>query len=184
MAQTSRLKQRYQDEITPHMMKERGFSSPMRVPRLEKIVLNIGLGEAIQNPKAVEAAVSDLTLISGQQPVVTRARKSIAGFKLRKDMAIGAKVTLRGRRMYDFMDRLINIALPRTRDFHGVPRDSFDGRGNYSLGIKEQIIFPEINYDKIDKIRGFQVVVITTAPTDEEGRQLLELMGMPFAREN
>ncbi len=184
MAQTAGLKQRYHDEIIPHIMKESGFSSPMRVPRLEKIVLNIGLGEAIQNPKAVEAAVSDLTLISGQQPVVTRARKSIAGFKLRKDMAIGAKVTLRGRRMYDFMDRLINIALPRTRDFHGVPRDSFDGRGNYSLGIKEQIIFPEINYDKIDKIRGFQVVVITTAPTDEEGRQLLELMGMPFAREN
>ena len=168
--------------IVPQMMKEQGYRSPMRVPRLEKIVLNIGLGEAIQNSRALEAASADLATISGQRPVITRARKSIAGFKLRQGMAIGLMVTLRGRMMYDFLDRLINAVLPRISDFHGVPRDSFDGRGNYSLGIKEQIIFPEINYDKIDKIRGLQVSIVTTARTDEEGRRFLELMGMPFAR--
>ena len=182
MAQSQRLKLRYQEEIVPQMMKEQGYRSPMRVPRLEKIVLNIGLGEAIQNSRALEAASADLATISGQRPVITRARKSIAGFKLRQGMAIGLMVTLRGRMMYDFLDRLINAVLPRISDFHGVPRDSFDGRGNYSLGIKEQIIFPEINYDKIDKIRGLQVSIVTTALTDEEGRRFLELMGMPFAR--
>ncbi|MFW0858936.1 MAG: 50S ribosomal protein L5 [Dehalococcoidia bacterium] len=177
-----RLRQRYLQEIAPQMMKEQGYRSIMRVPRLEKIVLNIGLGEAIQNPKALEAASNDLATISGQRPVTTRARKSIAGFKLRQGMAIGLSVTLRNRRMYDFLDRLVNAVLPRIRDFHGVSQDSFDGRGNYSLGIKEQIIFPEINYAKIDKIRGLQVSIVTTARTDEEGRRLLELMGMPFAR--
>ena len=184
MAQVSRLKRQYDEEIVPQMMKDNGFKSPMRVPRLEKIVLNIGLGEAIQNPRALEAATADLTTISGQKPLVTKARKSIAAFKLREDMTIGAKVTLRSQRMYDFLDRLINVALPRIRDFHGISRNSFDGRGNYALGIKEQIMFPEINYDKIDKIRGLQVTIVTTARTDEEGRQLLELMGMPFTREN
>jgi large subunit ribosomal protein L5 len=164
------------------MMKEYGFKTPMRVPRLEKIVLNISLGEAIQNPKAVEAATGDLAVITGQHPVTTKARKSVASFKLREGMTIGAMVTLRGNRMYDFLDRLVNVALPRIRDFHGVPRDSFDGRGNYSLGLKEQIVFPEIDYDKIDKIRGMQVVIVTTARNDEEGRRLLELMGMPFAK--
>ena len=182
MAPMSRLKQKYQEGIIPQIMKEQGYRSPMRVPRLEKIVLNIGLGEAIQNAKALEAASADLATISGQRPVITSARKSIAGFKLRQGRAIGLMVTLRGRRMYEFLDRLINAALPRIKDFHGVSRDSFDGRGNYSLGIKEQIIFPEIGYNKIDKIRGLQVSIVTTARTDEEGRRLLELMGMPFAR--
>jgi large subunit ribosomal protein L5 len=177
-----RLKQWYQEGIVPQMMREEGYQSPMRVPRLVKIVLNISLGEAIQNPKALEAASADLATISGQRPVVTSARKSIAGFKLRQGMPIGLMVTLRGRRMYDFLDRLVNATLPRIRDFHGVSRDSFDGRGNYSLGLKEQIIFPEINYDKIDKIRGLQVSIVTTARTDEEGRRLLGLMGMPFTR--
>ncbi len=184
MGTDSQLKKRYVESIVPQMMKEHGFKSPMRVPRIEKIVVNIGLGEAIQNPKAIEAATADLATITGQKPLITKAKKSIAAFKLRQGMTIGAKVTLRGRRMYDFLDRLINVALPRIKDFHGIPRESFDGRGNYALGIKEQIIFPEINYDKIDKIRGLQVTFITTAPTDEEGRQLLEMMGMPFAREN
>ncbi|MCL0041171.1 50S ribosomal protein L5 [Dehalococcoidia bacterium] len=177
-----RLRQKYLQEIVPQMMKEQGYQSIMRVPRLEKIVLNIGLGEAIQNPKALEAASGDLATISGQRPVITSARKSIAGFKLRQGRPIGLMVTLRGRRMYDFLDRLVNAALPRIKDFHGVSRDSFDGRGNYSLGIKEQIIFPEIDYNKIDKIRGLQVSIVTTARTDEEGRRLLELMGMPFGR--
>ncbi len=184
MAQVSRLKRRYGEEIVPQMMKDHGFKSPMRVPRLEKIILNIGMGEAIQNPKSMEAATADLTAISGQKPLMIKARKSVASFKLREGMTIGTKVTLRGQRMYDFLDRLVNVALPRIRDFHGVPRESFDGRGNYSLGLKEQILFPEINYDKIDKIRGLQVAIVTTARTDEEGRQLLELMGMPFAKEN
>jgi large subunit ribosomal protein L5 len=182
MPRIPQLKQRYPEEMVPLMMKEYGFKSPMRVPRLEKIVLNISLGEAIQNPKAVEAATSDLAVIAGQHPVTTKARKSVASFKLREGMTIGAMVTLRGNRMYDFMDRLVNVALPRIRDFHGVPRDSFDGRGNYSLGLKEQIVFPEIDYDKIDKIRGLQVVIVTTARNDEEGRRLLELMGIPFAK--
>lgn len=182
IAPMPRLKQWYQEGIVPQMMREEGYQSPMRVPRLVKIVLNISLGEAIQNPKALEAASADLATISGQRPVVTSARKSIAGFKLRQGMPIGLMVTLRGRRMYDFLDRLVNATLPRIRDFHGVSRDSFDGRGNYSLGLKEQIIFPEINYDKIDKIRGLQVSIVTTARTDEEGRRLLGLMGMPFTR--
>ena len=182
MARIPQLKQKYDEEIVPQMMNENGFKSPMRVPRLQKIVLNISLGEAIQNPRAVEAATADLAVISGQKPVTTKARKSVASFKLREGMTIGVMVTLRGKRMYDFLERLINAALPRTRDFQGVPRDSFDGRGNYSLGIREQILFPEIDYDKIDKIRGMQVNIVTSAPSDEEGRRLLELMGMPFVR--
>ncbi len=182
MGQVPRLKERYEKEIVPQMMREYEYKSPMRVPRLEKIVLNIGLGEALQNPRAVDAAVGDLATISGQKPIITRARKSIAGFKIRKGMTVGVAVTLRGRRMYDFFDRLVNVALPRVRDFHGVSRDAFDGRGNYALGMKEQVIFPEINYDKIDKIRGLEVTIVTTARNDEEGRRLLELMGMPFAR--
>ena len=182
MAELPRIKQTYLEEIVPQMMKEMEYKSPMGVPRLQKIVLNIGAGEAIQNARALEAASADLATIAGQKPIVTKARKSIAGFKLREGMSIGLMVTLRDRRMYDFLDRLVNAALPRIRDFQGVSRDAFDGRGNYSLGIKEQIIFPEINYDKIDKIRGLQIVIVTTARTDEEGRRLLELMGMPFAR--
>jgi large subunit ribosomal protein L5 len=154
----------------------------MEVPRLEKVVLNIGLGEAVQNPRAIESAVQDLAAISGQKPVVTRARRSIAGFKIRAGMPIGVMVTLRGRRMYDFLDRLMNAVLPRIRDFRGVSRKAFDGRGNYSLGLREQLIFPEVDYDKIDRVRGLQVVVVTTARTDEEARRLLELLGMPFAR--
>lgn len=183
MAETQ-MKKLYHQEIVPQMMKEHGFASPMRVPRIEKVIVNIGMGEAIQNPKAMEAATTDLATITGQKPLVTKAKKSINAFKIRQGMSIGTKVTLRGKRMYEFLDRLINIALPRIKDFHGVPRESFDGRGNYGLGIKEQIIFPEINYDKIDKIRGLQIIVVTSARTDEEGRQLLEMLGMPFAREN
>jgi len=182
MAQIPRLKQRYQEEIVPTIMQECGYGSPMQVPKLEKIVLNIGLGEAIQNPRTLEATAADLAAISGQRTVATKAKSSIAGFRLREGMTIGQMVTLRGRRMYDFLDRLINATLPRIRDFQGVSRNSFDGRGNYSLGIKEQIIFPEIDYDKIDKIRGLQVAIVTTACTDEDGRRLLELMGMPFTR--
>jgi large subunit ribosomal protein L5 len=178
----ARLRDQYRNDIVPTMMKELGYTNPMSVPRLEKIVLNIGLGEAIQNQRALEAAANDLALISGQRAIVTRAKRSIASFKLRQGMAIGLKVTLRGTRMYEFLDRLINAVLPRMRDFQGVPRDGFDGRGNYTLGMKEQIIFPEIDYDKVDKIRGLQVSVVTTAKNNEEARRLLELMGMPFAR--
>jgi large subunit ribosomal protein L5 len=177
-----RLKEKYLNEIVPAMMKEQGYSNSMQVPRLEKIVLNVSLGEAIQNQKALEATINDISLISGQRPVVTRAKRPIASFKLRAGMAIGVMVTLRGARMYEFFDRLINSALPRVRDFQGISRKAFDGRGNYTLGIKEQIIFPEIDYDKVDKIRGFQVSVITTARTDEEARRLLEFMGIPFSR--
>ena len=184
MPQILQGKQHFFEEVVPQIIKENGYKSPMRVPRIEKIVVNIGLGEAIQNPKAIEAATADLATITGQKPVVLKASKSIASFKLRQGMSIGAKVTLRGQRMYDFFSKLVNVALPRIKDFHGIPRESFDGRGNYALGIKEQIIFPEINYDKIDRIRGLQVNIITTARTDEEGRQLLEMMGMPFTREN
>jgi large subunit ribosomal protein L5 len=165
------------------MMQEQGYKNLMQVPRLDKIVLNIGLGEAIQNQRALEAATNDLSLISGQRPVVTRAKRSIASFKLRAGMAIGLMVTLRGERMYEFFDRLVNAALPRVRDFQGLPAKAFDGRGNYTLGISEQIIFPEIDYDKVDKIRGLQVSIITTAHTDEEARRLLELMGVPFSRQ-
>jgi large subunit ribosomal protein L5 len=179
----ARLQDRYRKEIVPAMVEERGYGNPMRVPRLEKIVLNIGLGEAIQNQRALEAATNDLALISGQRPIVTRARKSIAAFKLRQGMAIGLKVTLRGQRMYEFLDRLINAVLPRMRDFQGVPRDAFDGHGNYSVGIKEQIIFPEIDYDKVDKVRGLQVSMVTTARDNEEARRLLELLGVPFAKQ-
>lgn len=179
----TRLKERYRDEIVPALMQEQGYNNRMQVPRLDKIVLNIGLGEAIQNQRALEAAINDLSLISGQHPVITRAKRSIASFKLRAGMAIGVMVTLRGDRMYEFFDRLVNATLPRLRDFQGLPRKAFDGRGNYTLGIMEQIIFPEIDYDKVDKIRGLQVSIITTAGTDEEARRLLELMGAPFSRQ-
>ena len=179
----ARLKEKYIQEIAPALMSELGYKNRMQVPRLERIVLNVGLGEALQNPRALEAAVADLAAISGQHAVVTRAKRSIASFRLRAGMAIGAMVTLRGRRMYEFFDRLVNATLPRIRDFQGVSPNAFDGRGNYSLGMKEQIVFPEIDYDKVDRIRGLQVTVITTARSDHEARRLLELMGMPFARE-
>lgn len=178
----SRLKEKYQQETVPALMQEAGYKNPMQVPRLEKIVLNIGLGEAISNPKALEAASKDLALISGQHPIITNSKKSIAAFKLRKGMPIGMKVTLRGRRMYEFFDRLVNAILPRIRDFQGVSVNAFDGQGNYTLGIKEQITFPEIDYDKIDKIRGLQVCIGTTAGSDEESRRFLKSMGMPFSR--
>jgi len=178
----SRLKEIYQSEVLPALKAEFGYKNVMQVPRLEKVVLNIGLGEAIQNPRALEAAQGDLSAIAGQRPVITRARRSVSQFKVREGMAIGVMVTLRGKRMYDFFDKLVNVTLPRIRDFQGVPRNSFDGRGNYTLGMKEQIVFPEIEYDKVDKSRGLEVSVITTAGTDEEGRRLLQLLGMPFQR--
>jgi large subunit ribosomal protein L5 len=178
----SRLKDRYQKEIVPALRKEFGYRNVMQVPRIEKVVVNIGLGEAIQNAKALDAAVKDVSTITGQKPIITRAKKSIATFKLRTGMPIGVKVTLRGQRMYDFLDRLCNVALPRTRDFRGIPRDSFDGRGNYTLGLKEQLIWPEIDYNTIDKIRGMEISIITSAHTDEEARRLLQLLGMPFRR--
>lgn len=177
---TVRLREKYQAEVVPALMQEFKYSSIMQVPRLQKIVLNIGVGEAIQNSKALDAAVNDLTIIAAQKPVITRAKKSIASFKLREGMAIGAMVTLRGDRMYDFYDRLVNLALPRIRDFRGVSRRSFDGRGNYSLGLREQIVFPDIDYDKIDKIRGLEVAVVTTATDDEQAYALLKRLGMPF----
>ncbi len=176
------LRQRFLEEIAPLMMRDFSLQNPMQVPRLEKIVVNVGLGEALEEAKALDSAMDDIAIITGQRPVVTRARKSIANFKLREGRAIGLKVTLRGLRMWSFLDRLINIALPRTRDFRGVSPDSFDGRGNYTLGIREQLIFPEIDYDKIDRVRGFEVTIVTTAPDDEQGRRLLELLGMPFRR--
>ena len=176
----SRLKEVFQTEFMPALTKEFNYKSPMEVPKLERIVLNMGLGEAIQNIKVLDAAVDELALIAGQRPVVTRARKSIASFKLRAGMPIGCMVTLRRLRMYDFFDKLVNVALPRVRDFRGLSDKSFDGRGNYTLGIKEHIIFPEIDYDKIDKIKGLNITVVTTAKTDEEGKALLRLMGMPF----
>ncbi len=177
-----RLKERYQKEIAPALRAEYGYKNVMQVPRMEKIVINIGLGEALKNPHALEAAESDLAAITGQRPVITRAKRSISGFKVRQGMAVGMMVTLRGNRMYDFFDRLVNATLPRIRDFQGAPRNSFDGRGNYTLGMKEQVVFPEIEYDKIDKVRGLEISFITTASTSEEGRRLLELMGMPFQR--
>ena len=177
------LKEKYKEEIVPGLMERYGYKSVMQVPRLEKVVLNIGVGEAIANAKALEAAEGDLAAISGQHPVTTRSRKSIAAFKLRAGMPIGLKVTLRGQRMYDFIYKLVNIVLPRIREFQGVPLSSFDGYGNYTLGLKEQTVFPEIDYDKVDKVRGLEVSIITTARTDEEGRHLLELMGMPFSRD-
>jgi len=178
----ARLRDKYREDIVQSMMSEFGYSNVMQVPKLQKIVLNIGLGEAVQNAKAIDAAVGDLTQIAGQKPVVTRAKKSIAAFKLRAGMPIGAMVTLRGERMYEFLDRLVAIALPRVRDFRGVSPNSFDGRGNYTLGVREQILFPEIDYDKIDKTRGLEMSIVTSARTDEEGRLLLALLGMPFAK--
>jgi len=177
-----RLKERYREEVVSALVKEFGYENVMQAPRLEKIVLNVGLGEAIQNPKALDSTAEDMATISGQRPVITRAKKSIAAFKVRKGMPIGVTVTVRGARMYELFDRMVNAALPRIRDFQGVSLYSFDGRGNYSLGIKEQLVFPEVDYDKIDRIRGFQVTVVTTARSDEEGKRLLELLGMPFAR--
>ncbi len=176
----ARLYEVYKQEITPKLMDKFQYKNIMQVPKVDKIIINIGLGEAVQNPKALDGAVSDLTIIAGQKPVITKAKKSIAGFKLREGMPIGCKVTLRGERMYQFLDKLINIVLPRVRDFRGISPQAFDGRGNYSLGIKEQTIFPEIEYDKIDKIRGMEVVIVTTAKNDEEARELLKCMGMPF----
>jgi len=176
----TRLKEQYKKEIVKKMMKDFSYKNIMEVPKLVKIVINIGLGEAIQNAKAVDAAVGELTVISGQKPVVTKAKKSIATFKLREGMSIGCKVTLRGERMYEFFDRLVNASLPRIRDFKGISGKSFDGSGNFTLGLKEQIIFPEINYDKIDKIRGMNISIVTTAKNDEEGRALLKYLGMPF----
>jgi large subunit ribosomal protein L5 len=176
------LMERYQNEILPALIKEFSLENRMQAPRLEKIVVNVGVGEALDNAKALDGAVNDLTVLTGQQPVVTKARKSIANFKLREGRSIGVKVTLRGERMWSFYDRLVNVALPRTRDFRGVSPNSFDGRGNYTLGVREQLIFPEIEYDKIDKIRGFEVTMVTSAPDDEQGRRLLQLLGMPFGK--
>lgn len=178
-----RLKQRFGDEVTPTLIKEFGYANVMQVPRVEKVVVNIGVGEALDNPKALDFAVTDMRTITGQSPVVTKARKSIATFKLREGRSIGVKVTLRGERMWSMLDRLFNVALPRMRDFRGVNPDAFDGRGNYTLGLREQLIFPEIAYDKIDKVRGMEITIVTSAKTDEEGRQLLKHLGMPF-REN
>jgi large subunit ribosomal protein L5 len=178
----SRLEEKYLTELAPQLKARLGYDNIMRLPRLRKIVLSIGLGEAVQEPKALEAVEKDLTTISGQHPVTTRAKKSISAFKLRAGMPVGMMVTLRGKRMYDFFDKLVNVVLPRFRDFRGVSRDSFDGRGNYSLGMKEQIVFPEIDYDKVERIRGLEVTVVTTATNDDEARTLLELMGMPFRR--
>ena len=177
-----RMQERYRNEIVPALMKEFGYDNVMMVPRLTKISVNIGLGEAIQNSKAIDAATGDLVLVTGQKPVVTKARLSIAVYKLREGMPIGVMVTLRGRRMWDFLDRLINIVLPRQRDFQGVSPDSFDGRGNYSIGLREQLVFPEIDYDKVDKVRGMEITIVTTANTDEESRRMLALFDMPFKR--
>lgn len=177
---TARLKERYAKEIAPELKKEFGYDNVMRVPQVHKLVINIGMGEAIANAKAMDNAVRDLTEITGQHPVVTKAKRSIASFKLRQGMPIGVMVTLRGQRMWDFLDKLVNVALPRLRDFQGVSPDSFDGRGNYTLGLKEQLVFPEVDYDKIDKVRGMEITVVTTARNDEEGRRLLQLLGMPF----
>ena len=175
-----RMQEKYQRDVIPALTREFNFSNPMQVPKIEKIVLNIGMGEALQNAKSMDAAVGDLTAISGQKPVITRARKSIANFKLREGQAIGAMVTLRGERMYEFLDRLITIALPRIRDFRGISRRSFDGRGNYSIGLREQIVFPEIDYDRVDKLRGLEIAIVTSARNDNEGYALLKQFGMPF----
>lgn len=177
------LKERYQKEISPALMKALGLTNVMQIPRITKVVINIGLGEAMDNPKALDAAVIDLTTITGQKPVVTKARKSIANFKLREGRAIGTAVTLRGDRMWAFLDRLMNIVLPRVRDFRGVSPNSFDGRGNYTLGLREQIIFPEIEYDKVDKVRGLEITIVTSATTDEQASALLQLLGMPFRKD-
>ena len=176
----ARLKEFYSQELAPAMMQKFGYKNVMEIPKVEKIVVNMGVSDAVGNPKALDAAVSDLTQISGQKPIVTKAKKSISAFKIREGMSIGTKVTLRGERMYHFMDKLLNVALPRVRDFRGISPKAFDGRGNYTLGVKEQLIFPEMEYDKIDKIRGMDITIVTTANTDEEARELLKLMGMPF----
>ena len=177
-----RMKDRFLNEITPNLMQKFNYSTVMQVPKIEKVVINMGVGEAVQNSKVLDVAVEELRMISGQKPVITRAKKSIAGFKLRENMPIGVKVTLRGERMYYFLDKLFNVALPRVRDFRGISNKAFDGRGNYTLGLKEQLIFPEIEYDKVDKVRGMDIVIVTTAKTDEESRELLTQMGMPFAK--
>ncbi len=177
------LKDRYSNEVVPALMKSRAYNNPMEVPRIEKVVVNIGVGEALDNAKALDAAVGDMSLVTGQKPIITKARKSIAAFKLREGRAIGVKVTLRGERMWSFLDRLMNVALPRVRDFRGISPNAFDGRGNYTLGLREQLVFPEIEYDKIDKLRGLEITVVTTARTDDEGRQLLQMLGMPFRKE-
>ena len=182
MANTPNLKKLYQDEVAPALMQKFGYKSTMQIPRLEKIVVNVGCSEARENAKVLDAVVNDLTTITGQKAVITKAKKSVANFKLREGMPIGAKVTLRGNKMWEFLDRLFNVALPRVRDFRGISADAFDGRGNYALGIKEQLIFPEIEYDKIDKIRGMDIIICTTAGTDEEAKALLELVGAPFER--
>ncbi|MDQ3855807.1 MAG: 50S ribosomal protein L5 [Chloroflexota bacterium] len=179
----ARLKELYKQQYAPALRETFGYSNPMQVPTIEKVVINIGLGEALQNAKALDAAVGDLSAITGQKPVITRAKRSIAQFKVRQGNPIGAMVTLRGDRAWEFLDRLINIALPQIRDFRGVSSRSFDGRGNYTLGLREQIVFPEIDYDKVDRVRGMEVTIVTTAKSDEEGRRLLELMGMPFRRQ-
>ena len=178
----NRLMERYQNEVVKSLMEKFNYSSKMQAPKIEKIVLNLGVGDAVSNSKLLDEAVNELTLISGQKPVITRAKKSIAGFKLREGAPIGCKVTLRGERMYEFLDKLVNISLPRVRDFRGVSNNSFDGRGNYTLGIKEQLIFPEINFDKVNKLRGMDIVFVTTAKTDEEGHELLAQLGMPFKK--
>ena len=175
-----RLQEKYQKEVVPALNEKFGYKNVMQLPKIEKLIINMGVGEAVGNPKALDAAVSDLTIISGQKPLLTRAKKSLAAWKLREGMPIGCKVTLRGVRMYQFLDKFMNVALPRVRDFRGVSDKAFDGRGNYAVGLKEQLIFPEIEYDKIDKIRGMNIVIVTTAKTDEEARELLKLMGMPF----
>ena len=177
----SRMKDKYNDEVVKGLMEKFGYKNVMEIPKIEKVVINMGVGEAVSNPKILDVAVNDMMTIAGQKPIVTRAKKSIAAFKIREGMPIGAKVTLRGERMYQFLDKLLNIALPRVRDFRGVSPKSFDGRGNYTMGIKEQLIFPEIEYDKIDKVRGMDIIIVTTAKTDEEARELLKLMGMPFS---
>ncbi|WP_078551180.1 50S ribosomal protein L5 [Bacillus alkalicellulosilyticus] len=178
----ARLKEKFKNEITPSLIEKFNYSSIMGVPKVEKIVINMGVGDAVANPKALDKAVEELTEIAGQKPLITKAKKSIAGFKLREGMPIGAKVTLRGERMYEFLDKLISVSLPRVRDFRGVSKKAFDGRGNYTLGVKEQLIFPEIDYDKVDKVRGMDIVIVTTANSDEEARELLTQMGMPFQK--
>ena len=175
-----RLQEKYKQEVTPKLTEKFGYKNIMQVPKIDKVIINMSVGESVGNPKALDSAVADLTLISGQKPILTRAKKSLAAWKLRQGMAIGCKVTLRGQRMYQFLDKFINVALPRVRDFRGVSDKAFDGRGNYALGLREQLIFPEIDYDKIDKIRGMDIVIVTTANTDEEAHELLRLMGVPF----
>ena len=179
---TNRLKERYEKEIKPSLIEKFNYSSSMQAPHIDKIVLNMGVGDATPNSKNLDEAVNEMTLIAGQKPVITKAKKSIAGFRLREGMSIGAKVTLRGERMYDFLDKLINVSLPRVRDFHGVSNRSFDGRGNYTLGVREQLIFPEINYDNVNRVRGMDIVIVTTANTDEESHELLAQLGMPFTK--